>query len=95
MIVATRKVANMIKDKQESSGSAKFWLGAVVGAVAGTIAGIIIAPKSGEETRKDIAEASKKLSKNTRSRFDKIFKRKKAEPQKRLTAGKVLEEPKE
>lgn len=81
--------------KEQDNGSAKFWLGAVVGAVAGTIAGIIIAPKSGEETRKDIAEASKKLSKSTRSRFDKIFKRKKAEPQKCLTAGKILEEPKE
>ena len=82
--------------KEQDNGSAKFWLGAVLGAIAGTVAGIVIAPKSGEETRKDIAEASKKLSKNTRSRFDKIFKRrKKAEPQKRLTAGKVLEEPKE
>ena len=81
--------------KEQDNGSAKFWLGAVLGAIAGTVAGIVIAPKSGEETRKDIAEVSKKLSKNTRSRFDKIFKRKKAEPQKRLTAGKVLEEPKE
>lgn len=80
--------------KEQDNGSAKFWLGAVLGVIAGTVAGIVIAPKSGEETRKDIAEASKKLSKNTRSRFDKIFKRKKAEPQKRLTAGKVLEEPK-
>ena len=84
----------MAEDKKDN-GTSKFWLGAVLGTIAGTIAGIIIAPKSGEETRKDIAEASKKLSKNTRSRFDKIFKRKKAEPQKRLTAGKVLEGPKE
>ena len=45
--------------KEQDNGSAKFWLGAVLGAIAGTVAGIVIAPKSGEETRKDIAEASK------------------------------------
>lgn len=31
-----------------------FLKGAVVGAVAGAVAGILLAPKSGEETRKDI-----------------------------------------
>ena len=87
----------MTKDKGEKkdSGAAKFWLGAVLGTIAGTVAGIIIAPKSGKETRKDISEAGKKASKKVRSRWDKIFGRKKPEEPKRLTAGKVLEEPKE
>lgn len=84
----------MSKD-EKSSGGAKFWLGAALGAIAGTVAGIVIAPKSGEETRKDISEAGKKAEKKVRSRWDKIFGRKKPTEQKRLTAGKILEEPKE
>ncbi len=80
--------------KDEKSGGAKFWLGAALGVVAGTIAGIVIAPKSGEETRKDIADAGKKAEKKVRSRWDKWLGRKKLAEQKRLTAGKVLEEPK-
>lgn len=82
--------------KEQDNGSAKFWLGAVLGAIAGTVAGIVIAPKSGEETRKDIVNVSKKTSAKARSRWNKIFKRdKKPTEPKRLTAGKILEEPKE
>lgn len=84
----------MAEDKKDN-GTSKFWLGAVLGTIAGTIAGIIIAPKSGEETRKDIAMAGKKAGQKARSRWGKIFGRKEPAEQKRLTAGKILEEPKE
>jgi gas vesicle protein len=41
--------------------STKKWaLGALVAAVAGYIAGLLTAPKSGKETRKDIAETAEK-----------------------------------
>lgn len=45
----------MSEDKK--CGNGKFFLGAVLGAIAGTIAGVVIAPKSGEETRKDLKKA--------------------------------------
>ena len=41
-----------MSDKKEKGG--KFFLGAALGAIAGAVAGIVMAPKSGEETRKDI-----------------------------------------
>jgi len=43
----------MSKDK---SGSGKFILGAAIGGAIGAIAGILSAPKSGKETRADIAK---------------------------------------
>lgn len=39
----------------------KFALGAVFGAIAGAIAGVLMAPKSGKETREDIKNKSKEL----------------------------------
>lgn len=40
---------------------AKFGIGLAVGAVIGAITGLLFAPKSGKETRKAIAEKTKKL----------------------------------
>lgn len=37
----------------------KFFLGAMIGAVGGAIAGILMAPKSGKETRKEIGDKAK------------------------------------
>ena len=48
------------KKKAKNNGTHKFFLGALAGAAIGTIAGILTAPKSGKETRKDIADAGKK-----------------------------------
>ena len=39
----------------------KFFAGFLVGGAIGAIAGILLAPKSGEETRADIARTSKEL----------------------------------
>lgn len=44
----------------------KIAMGLVLGATAGTLAGILLAPKSGKETRKDIAEAGKTGYKKTK-----------------------------
>ena len=46
--------------EKKESGNGKFVLGAIFGAIAGTVAGVVLAPKSGEETRKDIKSVSDK-----------------------------------
>ena len=42
--------------------SKKFGLGLAVGALVGAVAGILTAPKSGEETRKDLKLKAKKVA---------------------------------
>jgi len=37
----------------------KFFTGFIVGAALGAVAGVLLAPKSGEETRNDISELAK------------------------------------
>ena len=49
---------------EKKSNGGKFFLGAALGAIAGAVAGIVMAPKSGEETRKDIKEAGDKAIKD-------------------------------
>jgi len=49
-----KKGGTMGKDKSSSAG--KFAIGAAVGAVVGVVAGLLTAPKSGKETRADIAK---------------------------------------
>ena len=44
----------------EGKGNGKFFLGAICGAIAGAIAGVVLAPKSGKETREDIKAAGDK-----------------------------------
>lgn len=48
----------MSKDK--TSGNGKLAVGAAIGAVAGVVTGLLFAPKSGKETRKDIADTAVK-----------------------------------
>ena len=45
-----------------SNNGGKFLLGALIGAVAGAAAGLLFAPKSGKETRKDIADKAKEYT---------------------------------
>ncbi len=73
----------------KKDGAKKFAIGAMIAAAAGYIAGILTAPKSGKETRKDIAnatikaktEAEKKL-KELHSELDKLMKQAKTGAQK-------------
>lgn len=53
--------------KRKTEGSRKVALGAVLGTAAGLIAGVLLAPKSGEETRKDIREAAEDASRNMKA----------------------------
>lgn len=50
----------------------RFALGALIAAAAGYVAGILTAPKSGEETRKDIKEATNKKA----AELEKLLKQK-------------------
>ena len=62
-----------MSDSKDKGG--KFLLGAALGAVAGAIAGIVMAPKSGEETRKDIKDAGSKAVKSGKEAGCKVFDR--------------------
>jgi len=46
-----------------SKSTGKFVAGALIGAAAGAIAGVLLAPKSGKETRADIANKAKEYAK--------------------------------
>ncbi|MGL6057851.1 MAG: YtxH domain-containing protein [Culicoidibacterales bacterium] len=43
------------------AGKKKFLVGAFLGAAAGAVAGVLLAPKSGKETREDLAEKAEEL----------------------------------
>lgn len=44
-----------------SKSKGKFVLGAVFGAIAGAVTGLLMAPKSGKETREDLKNKSKEI----------------------------------
>lgn len=48
-----------------------FPIAAIVGAVAGVIAGVLVAPKSGKETRADIKEKADELKSKAEAEIDK------------------------
>src|SRR6218665_804245 len=52
-----------------SSDTTKVVGALVVGAAVGAALGILFAPKKGSETRQDIADNAKKMSKNLRNKF--------------------------
>ncbi len=60
---------------EEKGKGGKFLLGAALGAVAGAIAGIVMAPKSGEETRKDIKNAGDKAIQDSKEGAGKFLSR--------------------
>jgi len=45
-----------------SKSTGKFVAGALIGVAAGALAGVLLAPKSGKETRKDIANKAKEYT---------------------------------
>ena len=52
-----------------SSDTTKVVGALVLGAAAGAVLGVLFAPKKGSETRKDIADNAKKMSKNLKNKF--------------------------
>ena len=46
-------------------GVLKFFAGCVIGGTVGAVIGVLLAPRSGEETRKMLAENSTEIYKNT------------------------------
>lgn len=60
--------------------SAGYFLAGVVGALMGVVGGVLLAPKSGKETRADIAKLANRLAKNiktkaseTQERVEQVF----------------------
>lgn len=51
-----------------------FWKGVMIGAVAGVIGGILFAPKSGKETRKDLAKYYEPIKKDLIAKLAKLQK---------------------
>ena len=56
--------------------------GVAIGALAGAAAGVLLAPKSGKETREDI----KKFAKDTKEKGLELFEQAKAEVNKKIVA---------
>lgn len=63
-----------------SKNKSGFFLAGLIGALAGAIGGILLAPKSGKETRRDIARLAAEISKKikteteeTKSRIKDVF----------------------
>lgn len=44
----------------------KFAIGTTLGAIAGVVSGVLLAPKSGKETREDISKTAKDISENVK-----------------------------
>ena len=60
----SKKIEDKRKAKQRAEKVKKAKIataGVVLGAVTGAVSGVLLAPKSGKETRNDIKEGSKKL----------------------------------
>lgn len=54
---------------KNSSNTLKVVGALVVGAAAGAALGVLFAPKKGSDTRQDIADNAKKMSKNLKNKF--------------------------
>ncbi len=74
--------------------TANFLKGLLLGAVAGGVAGVLLAPKSGKETRDDIMKLAEKVKKDATSYFEdaKTMLMQKVDALK--AAGKKLDEKK-
>lgn len=59
--MSIRDIIKNTKQSREKKARKKVLAGLAVGAVVGAAAGVLLAPKSGKETREDIANAAKQL----------------------------------
>jgi len=50
----------------------KIALGVIVGAAAGVVAGLLTAPKSGKETRADVARKARELKDDAADKYDQM-----------------------
>lgn len=79
----------MSEKKAKTAG--KVAAGVALGALAGAAAGVLLAPKSGKETRKDI----EKFAKDTKEKGLDLFEKAKAEVEKKIAnvqkAGKKID----
>lgn len=50
----------------------KFFFGVAIGAAVGTVAGLLLAPESGEATRKKLIKNAEKLNKSLKENFDQL-----------------------
>ena len=78
-------------EKNKGNVAGKVAAGVAVGTLVGAAAGVLLAPKSGKETREDI----KKLAKKTKDQSIKLFEKAKKEVEKKLMnvkkAGKKID----
>lgn len=58
-----------------SKNTGKFFLAGILGAVAGAVGGMLLAPKSGKETRADIAKLALEISNNIKTEADETKER--------------------
>lgn len=56
----------------------KFIKGTVLGTIIGAVGGLLMAPKSGKQTRAEIKKGAAKAKKDTEEKLDKIEKQAKA-----------------
>lgn len=56
----------------KGNGGGKFALGALIGAAVGAVAALLTAPKSGEETRKEIKDKATEVSHETMRQLRKV-----------------------
>lgn len=66
--MVTKKQAQPSKTKKKSSTALKVAGGVIAGAAAGALAGLLLAPDSGKNTRKKIADKSKKVASNVKGK---------------------------
>lgn len=53
-----------------SKNSGKFFMAGLLGAMAGALGGLLLAPKSGKETREDIAKLALQISRKVKTEAD-------------------------
>lgn len=58
-----------------SKNSGNFFLAGIIGAMAGALGGLLLAPKSGKETRNDIAKLAAEISKQIKTEANETTER--------------------